>query len=341
MGADAVLLPPGVTDVRRPILYLFVLAMGAAPTWSAKTDLFALANAAYDSGQYEKAARLYRDAGRRGQQAAIAWFNYGNCQIRLDKRGEAAAAWRKAIEWAPRFKRARMNLAILSEEDGQIGDAENEYRRLWELDPKDATVAIRLGELQLSQNDPVGGILWFGRALDADSLSSGAYDGLVRSQLEARDTLAAKVTLLQWTESIADTTGRAWMTKAALWERAGDLEQARMACEVGLAFDTHQVDGWMRLARIHQLSRSDATAVAVLQAATQALPDQGRLWKALGQAALRSGDGESAYRGLAQALEKGEPGVRELIRILSSWHRSRRENGLADRAKALWTQAKK
>jgi len=313
------------------------LVIGALPTLAAtRSDPFVLANAAYDSGQFEKAARLYKDAGRRGNQAAIAWFNYGNCQAQLGKRGEAAAAWRKAIEWAPRFKRAWMNLAILSEEDGQIGDAANDYRRLWELDPKDATVAIRLGELQLTQNDPVGGVRWFQSALEADSGSSSAYDGLVRSQLQARDTLGARLTLLNWSEVIPDTSGRSWMAKAALWERAGDLEEARRACEGGLAFDPTQVDGWLRLARIHQLEGSEATAVAVLEAATRAQPEKGRLWKALGQAALRAGDGEVAYRALAKAVERNEPGSRDLSRILSSWYQARGETDLAERAKSLW-----
>lgn len=315
-----------------------LLLVGVLPTFAAtKTDPFALANAAYDSGQYEKAARLYKDAGRRGNQAAIAWFNYGNCQAQLGKRGEAAAAWRKAIEWAPRFKRARMNLAILSEEDGHLGDAANEYRRLWELDPKDATVAIRLGELQLVQNDPIGGIKWFQSALEADSGSSSAYEGLVRAKLEARDTLGARLTLLEWTEAIPDTTGRSWMSKAALWERAGDLEEARRACEAALAYDPGQIEGWLRLARVHQLTGAEATAVAVLQAATMAAPDNGRLWKALGQAALRAGDGETAYQGLSKAIERNESGARDLARILSSWHQARGEKALAARSRALWS----
>lgn len=319
-----------------------LLLICGLPAFAAtKPDLFTLANTAYDSGQYEKAARLYKDAGRRGNQAAIAWFNYGNCQAQLGKRGEAAAAWRKAIEWAPRFKRARMNLAILSEEDGQIGDAANEYRRLWELDPKDATVAIRLGELQLTQNDPVGGVKWFQSALEADSGSSTAFDGLVRAQLEARDTLGAQSTLLRWSEVLPDTSGRSWMSKAALWERAGDLEEARRACESALAYDSSQVEAWLRLARIHQMEQSEATAVAVLRAATQAEPGKGRLWKALGQAALRAGDGEMAFQALAKAVERNEPGSRDLARILSSWHQARGESALAQRAKGLWAPATK
>ncbi len=306
-----------------------------------KVDWFARAGSAYDSGLFEKAASIYREAGRRGIQPAIAWFNYGNCQARMGHRGEAAASWRKAIEWAPRFKRAHLNLAILSEEDGQVGSAVTEYRKLWELDPKDATVAIRLGELQLSQDDPVGGIEWFEKAVAADSSVTGGYEGLVRAHLQARDTLEARLALERWTEFAPDTSGRNWFAKSALWEQAGDREQARISCETGLAYSPGYVEGWMRLARIHQLDGDEATAVAVLKTATDRLPSEGRLWKALGQSALREGDGEMAYQGLSQALLHGERGAADLVRILASWHEARGELDLANRARELYKSVKK
>ena len=322
------------------ILSLLVLLPVVASAAS-KIDFFGLAGSAYDSGHFEKAARLYREAGKRGEQPAIAWFNYGNCQARLGRRGEAAAAWKKAIEWAPRFKRARLNLAILSEEDGQIGAAVTEYRRLWEIDPKDLTVALRLGELQLSQDDPVGGVEWFERALQIDSSSTSANEGMVRAHLMARDTLAARWALERWTEFAPDTSARIWFSRSALWEQAGDLEQARLQCEMGLAYAPASVDGWLRLARIQQLSGAEATAAAVLKAATDRNPREGRLWKALGQSSLRSGDPQSAYLALAKAVELGQPGCADLLRILASWHESRGESALAERARELRRTVKK
>ncbi|HQF54299.1 MAG TPA: tetratricopeptide repeat protein [Fibrobacteria bacterium] len=322
-------------------IFLALAILAASALAQAKVDLFAQAGAAYDSGQFEKAARLYREAGRKGLQPAIAWFNYGNCQARLGKRGEAAAAWKKSLEWAPRFKRARLNLAILSEEDGQVGMAVAEYRRLWELDSKDASVALRLGELQLSQNDAVGGVEWFEKAIQLDSASTTGYEGLVRAHLMARDTVGAWLALERWMEFAVDSSARIWFARSQLWEQAGDLEQARIQCETGLAHSPANVDGWLRLARIHQLGRADATALAVLRTATDRNPREGRLWKALGQAALRAGDGETAYQGLANAVELGERGTEDLLRILSSWHDSRGETDLADRARELRRSVKK
>jgi Tfp pilus assembly protein PilF len=300
---------------------------------SAPMDLFTKAGIAYDSGRIEEAAKLYRLAGRRGEQPAIAWFNYGNCQARLKQRGEAAAAWRKALEWAPRFKRARLNLAILSEEDGQVGVAVAQYEQLWELDQKDPLPAERLGEIRLTQNDAVGGIEWFSKALRADSARTNAHEGLVRAHLQASDTVAARLALLRWAQIGTDTNANQWITRAALWERTRQWEQARQSAQHVLALDSTRTSAWLLLARILQREGSDATAVAVLRQATQALPREGRLWKALGQAAWRAESAEEAYQALDQAIDLEEPGSRELLERLALWHQMRGESELVRRAK--------
>ena len=298
-------------------------------------DPFAKAGIAYDSGRYEEAAVLYRDAGRRGNNSAIAWFNYGNCEAKLDHRGEAAAAWRKALEWAPRFKRARMNLAILSEEDGEIGEAVTEYERLWDLDPKDPIPPVRLGEIHLSQNDPVEGMHWFQRALEADPASAAAHDGLVRANLAAGDTLTARLVLSRWADLGTDTSATQWFTRALLWEKTGDWEEARRACESALVLDSARVDSWLLLARLLQRSGSDATAVSVLKQAAAHLDQSPRIWKALGQSALRAGQTQVAENALARAVELGDKSARLLLRQVASWYEGRGEIGSAQRVRTL------
>jgi tetratricopeptide (TPR) repeat protein len=304
-------------------------------------DPFAKAGAAYDSGQYEEAATLYRDAARRGNQSAIAWFNYGNCLVRLKRRGEAAAAWRKALEWAPRFKRAHMNLAILSEEDGEIGTAIAEYGRLWELDPKDPLPAVRLGEIHLSQNDPMGGVQWFQNALDADPSSNAAHEGLVRAELSARDTATARLALSRWEDAGADTSSSLLFSRALLWERTGDWEAARRSCEMALALDSARVDGWLLLARLLQRGGSDATAVSVLEQASRRLEKEPRIWKALGQSALRSGQSDLALEALDKAWKGGDASAKGPLRQLASWHDSRGEVAQALRVRALLADSTK
>lgn len=313
---------------------LAAVALSAALAFAAD-DPFAKAGELYEKDDFAGAAKLYRQAARTGKQAAIAWFNYGNCQARLGKRGEAALAWKKAVEWAPGFKRARMNLAILAEEDRDWAVATVQYRRLWELDPKDGSVALRMGEIQMEQGDPVGALVWYDRALALDSVSMSAWSGLVRASLATSDTASARALLLRCETSLQDTTGAAWFALSALQERAGSVEAARRAVERGLVLDPSRLEGWLRLARLAQIRGDEATAVAVLREAVSRLPEEGRLWKALGQAGLRAGDAQAAWDGLSKAIGYKEPDASTLVRILADWHERRGETAQASRARSL------
>lgn len=310
-----------------------MLLLLAFALFRAESDPLAKAGAAYDSGKFEQAAALYKAAARSGSNSAIAWFNYGNCQARLEHRGEAAAAWRKSLEWAPRFKRARLNLAILSEEDGEVGTALVEYQRLWELDPKDPLPALRMGEIRLGQGDPMGGIEWFQKALEADQKSVSAYEGLVRATKASGDTSSAKLWLWRWEESTSDTNASDLFRRAVLGEQIGDYESARRACEGALSLDRTRVDGWLLLARILQKNGSDASAESVLKQATTYLEKEPRLWRALGAAAFRAQDGEGSFRALQTARSLGDPGAGNLLERLANWHEQRGEMALARRAR--------
>jgi len=325
--------------MRAPVL-LLALVLGAASVPAVEPDLLAQAGALYEKDDFAGAAALYRKAARGGKQAAIAWFNHGNCMARLGKRGDAANSWQKAIEWAPGFKRARLNLAILAEEDREFAVAAVQYRRLWELDSKDASIALRMGEIQLEQTDPVGALLWFDRALALDSGSGAAWQGMVRSTLATGDTSAAREQLDRWEQRMADTVAGPWFTLAALQERAGNLEASRRATERGLAMDPQRVEGWLRLARIGQLQGNDATAVAVLRQAVARLPSETRLWKSLGQAGLRAGDAEAAWDGLSVALERGDAEAATYARILADWHERRGETAQATRTRELLSKVR-
>jgi len=243
--------------------------------------------------------------------------------------------WRKALEWAPRFKRARMNLAILSEEDGEIGDAVSEYGRLWDLDPKDPLPALRLGEIHLAQKDPVGGIEWFQRALEADPTNESGHEGLVRSELAFGDTLTARLDLSRWASLSPDTSAPPLFTRALLWERTGDWEESRRTCESGLALDSSSVEGWLLLARLLQRSGSDATAVSVMEQACRRMGREPRLWKALGQAALRAQRPVLSGQALDSAWRLGDRSIRDLLRQLAVWHDLRGEHDAANGIRAL------
>ena len=126
-----------------------------------------------------------------------------------------------------------------------------------------------------------------------------------------------------------------WFALASLQEKAGSLEASRRSTERGLAMEPERVEGWLRLARLGQLGGNDATTIAILRQAVARLDSEPRLWRALGQAGLRAGDGQAAYDGLSKAMALGDTEAPTLVRILADWHFRRGERDLERRARAL------
>jgi tetratricopeptide (TPR) repeat protein len=79
-----------------------------------RADAFADGNQAYASGKYEQAAASYRNALAEGEHANI-WFNCGNAFYRLDKLGEAALAYERALLAQPNHPEAAANLKFTRE----------------------------------------------------------------------------------------------------------------------------------------------------------------------------------------------------------------------------------
>jgi Flp pilus assembly protein TadD len=172
-------------------------------------------------------------------------------------------------------------------------------------------------------------------ALEADPANAAAHDGLVRANLAAGDTLTARLVLARWSDLGADTSATLLFSRALLWEKTGDWEEARRTCESVLALDSAKVDGWLLLARLLQRAGSDATAVSVLKQATLHLDKESRLWKALGQSALRAGEPEVAELALVRAWKLGDKSARDLLRQVASWHEVRGETASAQRVRGL------
>ena len=91
-----------------------VNAPQASPRFKALAKM-SLATALEQTGQWLAASEIYRErtqAEAVPEEVARAWLDYARCMDRLDRREEAAAARRKAIETAPDSFWARMAAAL-------------------------------------------------------------------------------------------------------------------------------------------------------------------------------------------------------------------------------------
>lgn len=98
----------------------------ATPASSSATASPEEAQKAYEGGQFSKAAEMLRsllekpsDAGQ-CPDAALLYYNLGNCEYRLNHPGEAALAYARALQIDPGLKEAEMNLAFVQRKQGAV-----------------------------------------------------------------------------------------------------------------------------------------------------------------------------------------------------------------------------
>lgn len=100
-------------------------------------SIFLKANAAYDSGNYQKAADLYTSLSEEGWQSWELYYNLGNAYYRLDETALSVLNYERALRLAPNKKIIKENLALAN---SKTADKIDELPRLFLLDWIDAVV---------------------------------------------------------------------------------------------------------------------------------------------------------------------------------------------------------
>jgi Flp pilus assembly protein TadD len=88
-----------------------------------------------ERGNPQGAADLFASLVLRYPDVAVFHINLGVAYKRLDRRDEAIASYRKAIQLDGGLPEAHYNLAILYREQGEFATAEESYRESLRLDP--------------------------------------------------------------------------------------------------------------------------------------------------------------------------------------------------------------
>src|SRR5690606_36190064 len=197
----ALRLPVGMKKVKAPIRYA---ALSAAVLTLAGCALFrdysrsenretaapaenfiAKGDSVYEHGAFAEAALHYRESARRGEQGPVAWFNFANAMVRLDRTPDAMEAYRRALAAAPGFLKAHQNLAALCQIQGDLAAAARHYMAAARIDSSDANSRFRLGEMAQKAGDYAEAQAWYEKTLKADSLDEGAHSGLSQVYLIA------------------------------------------------------------------------------------------------------------------------------------------------------------
>lgn len=86
---------------------LFFASLAASP---ALEQAYTGANAAFEEGRYQEAARMYGEIIDAGIADAAVFYSLGNARFRLGELGPAIANYERALQLDPRFEGAQENL---------------------------------------------------------------------------------------------------------------------------------------------------------------------------------------------------------------------------------------
>jgi len=139
---------------------LLCLSLGTlAFAVQAGNDLLNRANALYKDGKFKQAEILYRKASERGVDLVAASFNIGNTLFQREMYAEAAAAYRKAVDYSEgKFSSALFNLASVYYRLKQYPECIAAYHRALALEPDNVSGWLFLSEAYSRTGDKVGAL---------------------------------------------------------------------------------------------------------------------------------------------------------------------------------------
>lgn len=305
----------------------------AAPAAAPTGNSMARGDSSYERGAYAEAALHYRESARMGEQTAVAWFNFANAMVRLERVPDAMEAYRRAVEAAPGFLKAHQNLAALYQIQSDLPAAARHYEAAARIDSADANSRFRLGEMSQKAGDLTEAVAWYEKAIRADSLDEASHSGMTQVLLLTRDTARALAFLERYNGRVRTPKSWALMLQGDLRVRRGLVEQALQSYQEASLADTADMRPFLRMAKALRGAGRSLEAAMVVEEALRTRPARGELWAAAGNLRFESGDPVGARDAFSRAYRLGSSDGLEGLEMLAAWHerRGEREAALATR----------
>ncbi|MDQ3003444.1 MAG: tetratricopeptide repeat protein [Fibrobacterota bacterium] len=290
-------------------------------------------DSAYERGAFAEASLHYRESARQGEQTAVAWFNFANAMVRLERVPDAMEAYRRAVDAAPGFLKAHQNLAALYQLQGDLPSAARHYQAAARIDSSDANSRFRLGEMSQKTGDFTEAVAWYEKAIRADSLDEASHSGMTQVLLLTRDTAKALAYLERYNGRAKAPKSWALMLQGDLRVRRGLVEQALQSFQEASQVDTADMRPFLRMAKALRGAGRSLEAAVVVEEALRTRPARGELWAAAGNLRFEAGDPVGARAAFSRAYRLGSPDGLEGLEMLAAWHehRGEREAALATR----------
>ncbi|MGB7760043.1 MAG: tetratricopeptide repeat protein, partial [Bryobacteraceae bacterium] len=153
--------------------------------------------ALWRESRYQDAASAFAEATAVAPRVALPWANLGAMYLLLDRKSDAAEAFRQAIGRAPSYE-AYANLGSLAFENGDYRGALSYYEKARDLKPRDDEAWRNIGDCHTMLGDPAA----------------------------ARENYAKAAALLGEELAINPSEGRSWMTLAFYQAKLGHRGEA-------------------------------------------------------------------------------------------------------------------
>ena len=179
----------------------------------------------------------------------MAWFNFANAMVRLDRLPDAMEAYRRAVAAAPGFLKAHQNLAALYQIRGDLPGAARHYQAAARLDSADANSRFRLGEMAQKAGDLAEAAAWYEKALRADTLDEASHSGLAQVLLIQGDTTRALAFLERYNARVPVPKAWALLLEGDLRVRKGLVDPGLQTYQQAAAADTADIRPFLRMAK--------------------------------------------------------------------------------------------
>ena len=194
-----------------------------------------LGDALIATGRPSLALDAYNEAEREGSRRVELYIGRASALEAMDRRAEAAADWRRAVERAPRSFDARLGLGAFHLRGGAYGDALAAFDAALSIDGDDADARYNRGLTLLALDRKAEAEADFSRLLRDDPADAGAWHHRARARV-GRDDRAA---LADFDEAIrlSPEWTAPWYLSGRLLDDNGRVEDAnfrfRRAFELG------------------------------------------------------------------------------------------------------------
>lgn len=255
--------------------FVFCILLFALPILAAQSgdDILERANKLYRDGKFKQAEILYRKAAERGVDQIAVSFNIGNSLFQREQYADAAAAYRKAVDYSEgKFTPALFNLASVYYRLKQYPECIAAYHRALKLDPENVSGWLFLSEAYGKTGDKVGALRAIEKAYRLDKSDISIVYQLSEANIALDDFDAAvKVVREGYVEHPEETDFLIYL--ADIYRLNKKFELSASTYRESLAINPEDINTMYKLADVLVEDQKPFVAMDVLTSILQIKPD--------------------------------------------------------------------